>query len=57
MDEFDGDDVIFPGASGPVQTGVGQVPVGVPWRLHPAQQHGGGQVGEQQKQQTELEMH
>lgn len=31
VDELEGDDVAFSGTSAPVQSGVGQVSVGVPW--------------------------
>lgn len=57
VDESDGDDVAFSGTSAPVQSGVRQVSVGIPWRLHPSQQHGRGQVAEQEKQKTALKGH
>lgn len=54
--QSDGDDVALSGTSAPVQTGVRQVSVGVPRRLHPSQQHGGGQGGGQEEKKTEVKM-
>lgn len=53
VEELDGDGVAFSGTSAPVQSGVRQVSAGIAWRLHPSQQHGRGQVAEQEKQKTE----
>lgn len=52
VQEADGDEVAFPGTSAPVQSGVRQVSVGIPRRLHPPQQHGRGPGAEQRKQKT-----
>lgn len=56
VDEPDREGVTFRGTSAPVQTGMGQVSSGIPWRFHPSQQHRVGRVGEQEKKETKTKV-